>query len=103
MRDTFASDDHEARIFIHTLKPYSGHGAGSYTMSSLKQMSPTEDFLQLSTEKRGCAHNDEQDCLMKNFLKQKLYKCGCTPWEFLNWHKDVRKFLIIDEDVKFKS
>ena len=103
MKDTFASDDHEARIFIHTLKPYSGHGAGSYTMSSLKQMSPTEDFLKLLTEKRGCAYNDEQDCLMKNFLKQKLYKCGCTPWEFLNWRKDVRKFLIIHEDVNCKS
>ena len=72
----------EAKILIHTLKPYVGFGGGSFSMSSLKQMSPTENFLKLSPSTKGCASEDQQECLMKSYLKEKLHSCQCIPWEF---------------------
>merc|ERR1719458_1535045 len=69
-------------VFIHTLKSRSGFGAGRYAMSALKQMSPTEDFLKLSPTARGCANEDQQFCLMRRYMDQKLQECGCIPWEF---------------------
>ena len=82
MEDTHTEDDKEAMVFIHTLKSGSAFGAGSYAMSALKRMSPTEDFLKLSPTARRCANEDQQHCLMKKYLDQKLQECGCIPWEF---------------------
>ena len=82
MDDTLVEDDKEAKIFIHTLKSETGFGAGSYAMSALKQMAPTEDFLGLSPTARGCANEDQQHCLMKRYLDRKLQECDCIPWEF---------------------
>ena len=82
LEDTLTEDDHEAKIFIHTLKSQTGFGAGSYSISSLKQMSPTEGFLRLPPTVRGCANKDQQYCLMKKYLDQKLQECRCIPWEF---------------------
>ena len=82
MEETLAENDKEARIFIHTLKSHTGFGAGSYIMSSLKRMSPTEDFRKLSPTTRGCANEDQQHCLRKKYLDQKIKECVCAPWEF---------------------
>ena len=82
MKDAHTDDDQEARIFIHTLKAFSGFGGGSYSMNSLKRMSPTVDFLKLPIAKKGCANDDRQHCLMRKYMKQKQRDCGCVPWEF---------------------
>ena len=74
--------EQEARIFIHTLKPFSGHGAGRYKMSSLKKIQATEDFLELPIRDRGCTNTDEQHCLMQAYMEQKKQNCNCIPWEF---------------------
>ena len=74
--------EQEARIFIHTLKPFSGHGAGSYKMSSLKRIYATEDFLNLPPSERGCTNTDKQRCLTETYLQQKRRNCSCIPWEF---------------------
>ena len=82
MKDADQDADQEARIFIQTLKTFSRYGGGSYSMSSLKKMSPTQDFLKLSPSIKGCTNEDKQQCLMRTYLKQKLHDCGCVPWEF---------------------
>ena len=82
MKVSHTDDEQEAKIVIHTLKPFSGFGAGSYSMSSLKQMSPTDDFLSLPVSKRGCSYENRQLCLRKNYLGQKIRDCKCIPWEF---------------------
>ena len=86
MRETLSDEDQEARIFIHTLKAFSGFGAGSYSMSSLKQMTLTENFQELPTSTAGCANKQplfSHGCTMKKYLKQKVHDCGCIPLEFL--------------------
>ena len=82
MEKAHINTDQEAKILIHTLKPYVGFGGGSFSMSSLKQMSPTENFLKLSPSTKGCVNQDQQECLMKAYLKEKLHSCKCIPWEF---------------------
>ena len=82
VEETQTDIEQEARIFIHTLKPFSGYGAGSYKMSSLKQIYATEDFLKLPTSERGCTNTDKQRCLTEVYLQQKRQHCKCVPWEF---------------------
>ena len=89
MEDIYIREAQEARIFVHTLKPFSGLGAGSYTMRSLKHISPTDDFLKLPSEKRRCAKYDKQDCLAKTLQRHKLQTCNCTPWEFPQDSKEL--------------
>ena len=85
--DIAGENDNKAKIFIHTLKSHYGFGGASYVMSSLKKTTPTEDFLKLPLSRRGCADKDQQECLMKTYLDQKLQNCGCVPWEITNWTK----------------
>ena len=86
MRETLSDEDQEARIYIHTLKTFSGFGAGSYSMSSLKQMTLTENFRELPTTTAGCANKQllfSHGCMMKKYLTQKVHDCGCIPLELL--------------------
>ena len=82
LEDAPTEEDGEARIFIHTLKPFKGYGGGSFSMNALKQISPTEKFLELPDTVKGCKNNDKQHCKMTLYLKQKVEECNCIPWEF---------------------
>ena len=75
--------DHEAEIFIHTLKSFTGYGGGIYTMNALKLILPTENFLQLADAVKGCSNDDRQHCETRKYQEQKLKDCKCIPWEFL--------------------
>ena len=70
MKDSQTDVKQEARVFIHTLNTFFGFGGGSYSMRSLKKITPTEDFLKLPTTKRGCANDDRQQCLMRRYMTQ---------------------------------
>ena len=82
LEDTPNKDDLEARIFIHTLKTFSGYGEGAYTMNSLKQVSTTGSFLQLPFDVKGCTNDDKENCRMKKYLEKGRQECGCIPWEY---------------------
>ena len=82
LEDSTAKEDSEAKIFIHTLKPFKGYGSGGYSMSALKQISPTGNFLGLPNDVRDCALEDTQLCTKKKYLHHKLKDCQCLPWEF---------------------
>ena len=83
LNDNQNEGDSEAKVVIHTLKTFEGFGGGSYSMDALKRISPTENFLRLSTDIIGCMNEDRQLCKRTKYLSQKLDKCECVPWEFL--------------------
>ena len=82
LEDAPTEEDGEARVFIHTLKPFKGYGGGSFSMNALKQISPTENFLWLPDTVKGCKNYEKQHCKMAKYLQQKLEDCKCIPWEF---------------------
>ena len=81
LEDAPTEEDGEARIFIHTLKPFKGYGGGSFSMNALKQISPTENFLHLPDTVKGCKNHEKQHCKMTKYFQQKLEDCKCIPWE----------------------
>ena len=76
-----SSTNHAAWIFVNTLAGYSGEGSGSYVMDSLKRMTPTENFLAMSEEIKGCKTEGREECKKRNFLESGPNVCGCIPWE----------------------
>ena len=65
-------------IHIGTLAPYNAFGPGNYILTSVKQMSATEGFLAMSSEKRECSKEKFETC-QKRLLQERIKKCGCTP------------------------
>ena len=85
MKGKQTDNEGEARIFIHTLKPFSGFGAGRYSMSSLKQMTPTYNFRKLPPTTTGCANDEvlfQHECRLNKYLNEKMHTCKCIPLEF---------------------
>ena len=97
MEDARIDNDQEARVFIHTLKTFSGYGAGNFAMRSLKLMSPTQDFLKLSPSIKGCSSDENQNlCSLKAFMREKFHLCDCVPWEY---PKDSKQSKVLFETV----
>ena len=66
-----------AKLHIDTLSPYNGFGEGIYTMTVVKKMSATDDFLDMPFKERVCQVELYEDCRTKKLLD----KCKCVPWE----------------------
>ena len=72
----------QATIHIGTLAKYTGHGPGDYILTSVKEMTGTENFLTWPEEKRGCALEKYESCQMKRFLEESI-KCNCSPFQLI--------------------
>ena len=70
-----------ARVYIHTLSPFSGYGSGQYKMSGIKAMSGSERFFELPDEKKGCSLKAFEMCRQKEIVKECANKCKCVPFE----------------------
>ena len=66
-----------AKLHIDTLSPYNGFGEGIYTMTVVKKMSATDDFLDMPFKERVCQVELYEDCRIRRLLD----KCKCVPWE----------------------
>ena len=75
-----------AKVHINTLSPYVGFGGGMYSITDVKRMSVTDDFLQMALKDRNCEVEIYEDCrtwkLLENF--------NCVPWEVPGYQ--VRQF-----------
>ena len=69
-----------ASIHINTLGRFSDHRAGSYVLTTPKQMTGTQSFLDLSDDKKGCQIQDYEDCRVDAFFRKVQSKCQCIPW-----------------------
>ena len=71
-----------ANIHIGTLAKYTGHGPGDYILTSVKEMTGTENFLAWPEEKRGCALEKYERCQMNRFLEKSM-QCSCSPFQLM--------------------
>jgi hypothetical protein len=82
LKEVHPEDIPQARIHIHTLTGFSKYGAGSYTMSALKRMVGTSDFLSMPEDVRRCNLKTLETCQREKFLERGVRNCSCVPWEF---------------------
>ena len=75
--------DNGAKLYIHTLSPYTGYGKGSYKMTALKKMTGTTDFLGMSETDRKCQLEVYENCRLDAFYSAGK-DCQCVPWELPN-------------------
>ena len=65
-----------AKIHINTLSPYTGFGGGIYSMTGVKRMTASSDFLRMPWKDRNCEVESYDDCRTRKLLEQ----CNCVPW-----------------------
>ena len=66
-----------AKLHINTLSPYVGYGGGIYTMTVVKRMRATEDFIKMSLMDRNCEVEQYESCRTRKLVE----KCNCIPGE----------------------
>ena len=81
-----------ARIFLHTLFPFTDYRNGSYAMSSLKKMTATKGFLGMSETNKKCQVENFEDCKTMKYLEKIQKECHCIQWA-LHDKKKVRESL----------
>ena len=73
-----------AKVFIHTLNGYTGFGAGSYVMESLKKILVTKQFQEKPNTFKKCQIESSEECYQEEYLKHGLQDCNCITLEFSN-------------------
>ena len=73
-------DNTEAKIYLHTLRPFTALGNGSNAMVSLKKMSGTNGFLGLPDGIKKCQVQSFESCNTREYLKNVHQTCNCTLW-----------------------
>ena len=71
-----------ASIFIGTLARHEALGSGDYMLTSIKEMTGTENFLAWPTHKRDCSLEKYENCQMRAFVEETI-ECGCSPFQHL--------------------
>ena len=79
-------------VFIGTLAPYNAFGPGNYILSVVKQMSATDGFLSLSSEKRECEKEKFEDC-QRRLFQEATKSCRCTPQNLIPAQQDQSQVL----------
>ena len=70
-----------AKIHINTLSPYTGFGGGIYSMTVVKRMTATSDFLKMLWKDRNCEVESYDDCRNNRLIEE----CNCVPWKVPGW------------------
>ena len=72
-----------AKIHIDTLEPFTSQTFASYALTSLKKMTSTQNFEEMSDEDKGCRMEARSEC-ERNILVQKVTEmCQCVPFSLL--------------------
>ena len=79
----------QIEIYIPTLAAFDGRQAGSYMMTSLKKMTGTTEFRQMTEPLRGCQNEVFEDCQTRVAIDAGLNSCGCLPWALSSVVKKV--------------
>ena len=85
-------------VNIGILAPYQANGPGNYILSSIKQMSATEDFLSMSFEKRQCVKEKFESC-QQRLLKGAIRHCGCSPQNLIPLLRDHIKVISFNHHI----
>ena len=72
-----------AKIHIDTLEPFTSETFASYALTSLKKMTSTQNFEEMSDKDKGCRMEARAEC-ERNILVQKITEmCKCVPFSLL--------------------
>ena len=66
-------------LYLHTLSGFSGFKAGSYSLTSLKQMIGTAGFMNLPEEQKRCHVEVREDCQRVKLFDEFQKQCKCIP------------------------
>ena len=67
-------------LYVHILSGFSGFKAGSYALSSLKQMTGTSGFMSLPEDQKRCQVEVREDCQRAKLFDEFQKQCECVPW-----------------------
>ena len=71
---------------FHFLAPLKLYGSGSFALSAVKQILPTEDFLGLNDDIKKCQDQETyEECTTRAFTRDITEKCLCTPFALRNF------------------
>ena len=78
------------------LAPLRLYGGGTYTLSDVKEIDGTKEFIKLA-EKAGQCQNKEtkENCQTRKYLTQGMETCSCTPYKLRNFTKMVSTYFLI--------
>ena len=75
-------------INIGTLAPFYAFGPGNYILTAVKQMSATDGFLSMSSEKRECEKEKFETC-QKRLFQESIKTCGCAKQSLIPALQDL--------------
>ena len=71
-----------AKIYIETLEPYTGYGAGRYVLNSVKEITGTEQYYNLAQKRKMCQIKESvSECFERKFSSQISQVCNCAPFQ----------------------
>ena len=85
-------DEQHFKVLIHALHTHTIFGPGSSAMSTLKKMTSTESFKQLSDYQKKCHVHNREECQAQKYLDRVQKYCKCIPWA-LQTGQVMKKFL----------
>ena len=86
-----------ANVYIDTLESFTSETNASYALTSLKKMTSTSNFDEMSDQDKGCIMKARNVCQREAFLKKMTEVCQCVPfglwpaWPNTSNEKQVRK------------
>ena len=72
-----------AKIHIDTLEPFTSETFASYALTSLKKMTSTQNFEEMSDKDKGCRMEARGDCERKMLVQKVSEMCQCVPFSLL--------------------
>ena len=69
-----------ARIYLHTLSPFTDTRNGSYAMSALKKTSGTNGFIGMPDAEKKCQEQSTDECNTQKYFQNVQKECLCTMW-----------------------
>ena len=95
-------DTNLARIYLHTLSPFTDYRNGSYAMSALKKMTGTKGFLGLPDAEKRCQEETLDECNSQKYFDKVRTECHCTLWALDNKREvGTRKVVSVTEMIFF--
>lgn len=93
------SKEPELHLYMDTLQPFYGRGPGSYSLSSLKQVTTSKNFDTMDASVRRCQFQQNwAQCKSEANRKQANASCGCIP-AGLHFHRDLDQPLCLPRGV----
>ena len=80
-------EENVAKIYIHTLSPFSEYKNGSYGLFSLTKITGTSGFLSIPDADKKCQVEAFEECNTRRYLQRVHIKCKCAPWALGDTYK----------------